>query len=237
MGCPSTGGGMRDGRVGEGAEVKLLDCSITGLQPWLWVLVQPHPAQGAFTFPRKTLPRHVTGVCCSLCSPREWMGGEKSHSLWSWTQTEAMEMRSVCTAPPIRPLCLGKVGRCPWSYQEGGLSLPWISHTHLYPAVVESEASVALPIPLHCELHFLECVCSPAQAHQAPAGHSAPGPRTQPGLGPRQSHWPDESILSGSVCQLVGSVQASGTVCALLTSTQPPSTLGVPQLSPPGPRY
>lgn len=175
MGCPSTGGGMRDGRVGEGAEVKLLDCSITGLQPWLWVLVQPHPAQGAFTFPRKTLPRHVTGVCCSLCSPREWMGGEKSHSLWSWTQTEAMEMRSVCTAPPIRPLCLGKVGRCPWSYQEGGLSLPWIPHTHLYPAVVVIEASVALPIPLHCELHFLECVCSPAQAHQPATVHRAPG--------------------------------------------------------------
>lgn len=91
---------------------------------------------------------------------------------------------------------------------EGRLPLPPVPYTNLRLTVVVSKFTPASLVPLHSQLHIPECVCSPVLADLAPAGHSAHGPRSQPGTGPRQSHWPHESIPSGSILQLAGSVQA-----------------------------
>lgn len=96
----------------------------------------------------------------------------------------------------------GSVGRCLWPYQESRFPLSPISHTNLRLASVGPEASAALLISLHSQAHILECVGSSVQANQAPASRSAQGPRTQPGLCPRQGHWPHELIPSGIIFQL-----------------------------------
>ena len=139
-------------------------------------------------------------------------------SLWCGSQAAATEMESVPTAHCAQ-------GPLSWahptlSYQESGLPLSWVPYTDLLLAGVEIEATVTLSIPLNCQLHLLECDCSPVQSGEAPAGHRALGPRAQHFLCLRQSYQPHGFILSGSVRQLAGSVQALRD--CMLTPCPPP---------------
>ena len=139
-------------------------------------------------------------------------------SLWCGSQAAATEMESVPTAHCAQ-------GPRSWahptlSYQESGLPLSWVPYTDLLLAGVEIEATVTLSIPLNCQLHLLECDCSPVPSGEAPAGHRALGPRAQHFLCLRQSYQPHGFILSGSVRQLAGSVQALRD--CMLTPCPPP---------------
>lgn len=166
-----------------------------------------------------------------------WMGkSPPPHptSLWCGSQAATTEMESVPTAHCAQ-------GPLSWahptlSYQESGLPLSWVPYTDLLLASVEIEATVTLSIPLNCQLHLLECDCSPVQSGEAPAGHGALGPRSQSVLSLRQRHRPHKSITLSSVRQLTGSMQVLRD-CLFYTHPMPATALGVCPASPlPDPR-
>ena len=158
-------------------------------------------------------------------SPRDWMDGGKHpsppHVTLVWTPG-CSHRDGFC--PPAHsaqgPLSRALSADPALSYQEGGLALSWVPHTDLLLASVEIDATATLSIPLNCQLHLLQHDCSPVQPGEAPAGHSALGPRVQHFLCLRQSYQPHGFILTDSVRQLAGSVQALRD--CMLTPCPPP---------------
>ena len=171
-------------------------------------------------------------------SLRHQMDGEKpptppAMSLWCGPQAAATEMESVPSAHCAQGLLSWALSADPTlSYQESGLPLSWVPYTDLLLASVEIEATVTLSIPLNCQLHLLECDCSPVLSGEAPAGHGALGPRSQPVSSLRQRHRPHKSITLDSVRQLTRSVQALRD-CLFYAHPVPPTALGVCPASPP----
>lgn len=131
--------------------------------------------------PQETLHMNILCVWSFSYSPRDQMDGEKPpsppHVTLVWTPG-CSHGDGIC--PPAHsaqgPLSRALSADPTLSYQEGGLPLSWVCHTDLLLASVEIEATVTLSIPLNCQLHLLECDCSPVQPAEAPASHSALGP-------------------------------------------------------------